>query len=84
MTVLTPQQTERVRAAIVSAMDFLEEEAENRAAAGASMSDYAEEPLDIRKALDDALELLPDSCPACGACPGFIGAECTGDCGWEQ
>lgn len=23
-----------------------------------------------------------DCCAACGACPGFIGAECDGDCEW--
>ncbi|UPT53157.1 hypothetical protein [Synechococcus phage Ssp-JY42] len=31
---------------------------------------------------DDALaDDEPDGCcPGCGACPGFIGAECDGDC----
>lgn len=75
---------ERMRAAIMSAMNFLEEEADNRAAAGADQSDYAREPGELYTLLDGCLELIPDSCPECGACPGFIGAECTGDCGWEQ
>lgn len=24
------------------------------------------------------------SCPGCGACPGFTGVECDGDCDWAQ
>lgn len=76
---------EQLRNAISDAMEFLEEEAENRASAGGAMSDYEREPMQIFLRLQAALECLaPSECPACGACPGFIGAECTGDCGWEQ
>lgn len=31
----------------------------------------------------EALEEDDDGCcPACGACPGFMGADCDGDCEW--
>ena len=84
MNSITSLQTAQIRAAIVAAMDFIEEEAENRSAAGGSMSDYEDEPKAIYSALEACLEFVPDCCAACGACPGFIGAECTGDCGWEK
>lgn len=84
MNSLTALQTAQIRAALVAAMDFVEEEIDNRSAAGGEMSDYEDEPKGIYAALEACLEFVPACCAECGACPGFIGADCTGDCGWEQ
>jgi hypothetical protein len=27
---------------------------------------------------------LMECCPVCGACPGFIGVDCDGDCEWYE
>lgn len=36
--------------------------------------------LALRRELLGLPEPDDDTCPACGACPGFIGADCDGDC----
>jgi hypothetical protein len=51
--------------------------------AKATDEDRHELAIEIQEAIEGFLTDL-ECCSSCGACPGFIGAECTGDCDHER
>ncbi len=55
---LTPKASD-VQATLEAALAFIEEEAENRSAAGSTMSDYEREPRELAERLRAALTEVP-------------------------
>lgn len=49
---------------------------------GAIDEDRAELAAEIQDCIEDFISDRVGSCRACGACPGFIGAECDETCAW--